>query len=68
MDANFGVKKEISTPLGKLDLKKIQGVKVTRGRKKSISSFQLEREILSTSVNYNNAPSLLKGKGRGVGT
>ncbi|RVW95945.1 Pseudouridylate synthase 7-like [Vitis vinifera] len=68
-DASFELEKEINSLLRKLEVKKGCGVKVFGGRRKSLSSLQLEKEIrrLKCSVNYNSVPFTLKGKGRGWG-
>ena len=68
-DASFELRKEINSLLRKLEVKKGCGVKVFGGRRKSLSSSQLEKEIqrLKCSVNYNSVLFTLKGKGRGWG-
>ncbi|KAL6334210.1 hypothetical protein AAG906_007457 [Vitis piasezkii] len=65
-----GYEKEISCLLRKLESKKSEGVKVFGGRRKSLFSSRLGKEIrrLECSVNYNSALSIEKGKRKSVGS
>ena len=66
----LGYEKEISSILRKLESQKGRGVKVLGGKSKSLSSSWLDKEIqrLKCFANYNSAMSIVKGKGKGVGT